>query len=256
MVPAAAAARLSELQMQRDAALDAGNACAQRLNNLPRDASASQRDRLASERDRHQARHRALAALLSRANQFLMECRGTLEMVPPPVIEHKSGTDLSAAIASARDAISSTKQRLQAVRTAPLAKEDAKRLAVEFVQRLQRTGKVGVAVMNDQIKLSFRGDMFAPEDTLAMIAQFAPDQVRNALVAALDAQPVGSDAVSADQRKRLVAELQEQLDGLERQEAALLEHAHENGVDVLYRIDMSPAAFLGVTVTQAKAAAA
>ena len=53
-LPPAAAARLSELQLQRDAALDAANAAAARLNNLPRDASAGQRDALARQRDEQQ----------------------------------------------------------------------------------------------------------------------------------------------------------------------------------------------------------
>ena len=57
--------------------------------------------------------------------------------------------------------------------------------------------------------------------------------------------------MSADEREQKMAELSAQLLERERCESVLLEYAHENGVDVLPRIDMSPAAFLGVVVAKA-----
>ena len=71
-----------------------------------------------------------------------MELRGvTLEQAPAVRIEVKDGETLGAAISSAREEIATLRQQLQAVRSAPLPSADQKRLAAEYVQRLQRSGK-------------------------------------------------------------------------------------------------------------------
>jgi hypothetical protein len=126
------------------------------------------------------------------------------------------GGDLSVAIGSARDEIAALRGHLQAVRTAPLPKEDMERHAHDYVARLQRSGKVSVGFVSDDLKLSFRGDMFAPEGTLAMIAQFAPEQVLTALEREIDALPTRVDAMPRLERVKRVGELEAQLLELER----------------------------------------
>ncbi len=253
-LPETARTKLQDLQLACEAALDAAHASNARAQALPRDADQL-RTRLAAERDKHNARHAQLSRLLNATRQWLMELRPgvALETALQPVIEHKPGTDLNVVINNLRTEIASTKQELQSTRSAPLPKSDAKKLATNYVAGLMRAGKVSVAIQNDQIKLNFRGDMFAPEDTLAMIAQFAPDAVLAALEDMIDALPTRADAMPRLERDRRAAELARRLEEFELAEQTLLDHAHKNGLDMLPRPDTSPSAFLGVVVVKAQA---
>jgi hypothetical protein len=126
-LPAAAAARLSELQLQRDAALDSMRGAQGRMNSLPADAAHQMRERLTVERDRHAERHRQLSMLVSRLNQSCIELRlpprTVLELAPPVDTKLGPGETLSAAIAAVRAEITGVQRELAAVRAAPLRKE-------------------------------------------------------------------------------------------------------------------------------------
>ena len=123
-LPAAAAARLSELQLQRDAALDSMRGAQGRANSLPADAAPQMLERLTVERDRHAERHRQLSMLISRLNQWTVELRLPFgsELAPAPALDIKlaPGETLSAAIAALRGGIAGVQQELAAVRAAPL----------------------------------------------------------------------------------------------------------------------------------------
>jgi hypothetical protein len=260
-LPDIARDKLQALQLARDAALDAANAAASRLNNLPRDADQRMRDRLAGERDKQQHRFGQLSRLLSAVQQWLVQVRGVaLEVAPSVNIELRNNETLSAAISSARQEIATLRKQLQAVRSAPLPLPDQKQLAVDYVARLVRTGRPTVAVTHDALlKVTPRDtDMLSPEAVMGLVmgllAWSNPGALCEALEREIDQLPTRADAMPANERMRRVAELEAALDGLERREAALLDHAHANGIDsILPRVDMSPVAFLHVTVTQAKA---
>jgi hypothetical protein len=256
-LPDHAAARLGELQLQRDAALDSANGARQRLNALPRDSDQRLRDALAAECDKQQQRFNLLSRLLSATQQWLTELHPgvVLEIAPPVDAELKPGETLGAAIEALRTGIASTKQHLAAVRSAPLPLADQKRLAAEFIERAARTAKPTVAVVRDQLTVRWRDDVIAGrEDLLATLAWLAPQAVLAAIEKEIDQQqPVRTDAMPRLERVKRTTELQEQLLQLEQREEALIVHAAGDGLEILRRPDASPLAVLGVVIAQAQA---
>ena len=158
-LPAGAAARLSELTLARDLALDSASAAVARLNRLPPDADQRMRDALAGERDKHQARHRVLAALSSKLNQWLMQLKlpagATLEMAPAITVEPRNGEKLPDCIARLRSEIASTQQSLQRVRSAGLPLDAQHSLIVEAVAEKARRGRPSVHITNDAASISW-----------------------------------------------------------------------------------------------------
>jgi hypothetical protein len=243
-LPDAAATKLSGLTLARDAALDAANAAAQRWNNLPRDAPAGQRDALARQRDEQQARQRAHAGLLGRVNQFLMELRGVaLAPAPPLTVVPLAGEKLHDAVERLRGEIAATKLELAGVRSAPLPQADQREIVAQWVMQRARAGRPSVDVLpNGTARIGWSEGATAP----ALLAWIDPQRLIDALVGEL---PEARGAISAQERNSAASRLADQLDALERQEAALLEYAHENGIEILPRVDMSASAFLGVVIT-------
>jgi hypothetical protein len=257
-LPAAAEAKLQEFQLTRDAALDAARSAQARLNALPRDADQQMRDRLIHERDRHNHRHQQLGLLVNKVNQWVMENRMPLAPAPHINVELQPNELLSTAIANVRNEIQVLHQHLAAVKVAPLPLEDQQQLAEAYVARLVATaGPQQINFHGDKLSLRWRDDIVASkEDALALFAWGAPDQVYAALVRAIKAQPVRSDAMSAEARTRRVAELEAELQALEYREEALVLRAAGDGLEVLRRPDAAPAAVLGVQVVARQTAAA
>jgi hypothetical protein len=250
-LPESARDKLLALQLASDAALDSARSSNARLQSLPQDAADAMRTRLAAERDRHNTRHNQLSRLLSASRQWIAQQRPgiVLEVAPAVSVALKNGETLSAAIGSVREEIAATKRDLQSVRSAPMPASELKRLAEERVVSLMRQGKVGVAIVRDELKLSFKGDMAAPEDVLALLSWFAPEQLLRRLEYEIDQLPARDDALSADARIKRAAELEAQLLELERREEALVMRAADDGLDVLRRPDANPCCVLGVVVT-------
>jgi hypothetical protein len=257
-LPAAAEAKLGELELTRDGAYDAARAAAGRLNNLPRDADQQMRDRLTSERDRHNHRHAQISQLVHRLNQWLMELRGVALVSTSPVdVALEPNETLSTAIVNVRAEIARLRQHLAAVRTAPLPIEDQEQLAEAYVVRALAAARPTVAVVGDQMRVTFRDSVVAgTDDVLALLCWCCPEQVWKALTRSIREQPVRADAMSAEERTRRVTELEAQLSALEHREEALVLRAAGDGLEVLRRPDASPAAVLGVVVVARQTAAA
>ena len=100
------------------------------------------------------------------------------------------------------------RQKLSATRTAPLPKEDRARLVEEYCARLYHQAKPRVSIQNDQIKVAWRGDTVAIEDTAALLAFIAPDQLAESLTAILESQPMrDGDALTAEARKSRISDI-------------------------------------------------
>jgi hypothetical protein len=218
-LPEAARKKLSEIELHRLAAEDGMRACQSRINSLPGDKVDLQA-RLEAERDKQSHRHGVLHQLHSRVQQWLTQLpRGSvLEEAPPPA--HKSNGDLSAAINSIRKEIAALHQLLASVKAAGLPVAYVKALAQDYVVSLMRQAAPHVAVVGDQLRVTYRGDMVAAGDTVALLAWIAPDAVLRALERAIDALPERADAMSVEQRKKRIAELEMALDQAERAEQA------------------------------------
>jgi hypothetical protein len=110
-----------------------------------------------------------------------------------------------------------------------------------------------IGMVRDSLKVSFRGDMFAAEDVLALIAWAAPEQVERALVRGIDALPVrptrcpplNASSGPPSWNSSYILEL-------ERWEEALIERAAADGVELRRRPDASPLAVLNITIAQAQ----
>ncbi len=245
-LPPAAQDILNSLELARDSALDAGHSAASRLSGLPRDASAGQRERLSAERDRHAERHRVLAQIVSRINQFRTELAAGVVLEPAPAVEIKlkSGETPSDAVERLRGEISAIRQQLQATRSAPLPLADQKQLIAQSVLERAQSGRPRVVVADDAARIAFRENI----PVTSLLCWLMPDVMTAALSAELIER---AGAMPADERTRKVAELEALLLAAERSEAALIERARETGIEVLPRVDMDVRAFLGVNVATA-----
>jgi hypothetical protein len=251
-IPDAARDKLRDLQLARMTAEDAARAITERLNSLPRDADPLLRERLANERDKQNHRQGQLSQLLNRLQQWLGELRANVELKSMPQLELKRGETIE----DTRSKIKALREQLAAVKRAPLPQSDQKKLAEDYVVRLARQARPLVGIVNDALRVSFRGDMAAPEDVLALVAWAAPEQLCRALEREIDNQPARADALPASERVRRVAELEDQLHALESREEALIMRAHGDGLEVLRRPDASPPCVLGVVVVTAREAVA
>jgi hypothetical protein len=210
LLPEAARSKLSELQLARMSCEDAARSASARLAALPRDADQQLQARLAAERDKHSHKHAQLSQLLSRVQQWIMELRpGTaLEMAAVPAVE-LNGEKVTDALARVRAEIAAAQRELSAVRRAPLPLDEMRQLAQNHVVGLMRQGAPTVTIQHDELKIAPRGDVFSVEDSLALLAWAAPEQLYRAIVRELERLPARADALSADQRKQRLAELAE-----------------------------------------------
>jgi hypothetical protein len=259
-LPAAAKHRLDELVLMRDAALDASRSAASRANNLPADASAL-RERLRSERDKAAERHRQLAMLTSKINQWHVELRlppGTsLELQPPLNIAPKAGETAAQAIVQVRDEIAELKGQIAAVRSAPLKTVSQMEAIAIYLDRLVSRAKPRVGFdVKGNARVLWTEDLVASKDDLLGVLAFilGPEQIAAAFARDLcDAsEDEREDAVTPIEREEKIAELAAALLRLERKERALLDL--DDGL--LPRPDMDPRAYLGVRIAQAQAQAA
>jgi hypothetical protein len=252
-LPAPAAVKLAKLDVARMVSEDATRAATSRLSNLPRDADPQMRDQLARERDQHGARHRALASLGHRLNEWLMQLRPNtvLEMVQPADIKLRNGETFFDAIDATRNQISSLQGQLAVVKAAPLPVEDQRQSVAAYVEKMGQLARPAVSIVKDgAVRVGFRDVFVEPEQVLSLLAWLAPDLVRNALTSVLESQPRVVGAMPASERLQRVAELEDKLLELERQEEASIEHAAKQGLDILRRVDASPPVVLGVVITK------
>jgi hypothetical protein len=254
-LPAAAAAKLTELTLARDAALDSMRGAQGRANSLPADAAHQMRERLTVERNRHAERHRQLSMLVSKLNQWNMELRlpaGTvLEPAPASDITLKPGDSLSAALATVRDEIAGVQRELAAVRAAPLRKSSQQEAVRTYLARLaqQARPKIGFDARGNA-RVAWTEDLVtSKDDLLGLLALISgPEQLSAAFARELELEPERADAVTPLERDQRLAALAASLLSFERREEELIARAAAEGVEVLRRPDADPRAVLTVAV--------
>jgi hypothetical protein len=258
-LPEAARDKLLAIIDQAQSADDAARSAALRLNGLSAPGDAKQRERLQTQRERQAKRQEQFAVLASKIKQWLVRLPGDTVLESAPVIakRHKDES-MAQAITRVRDEITAAQSHLRAVQTAPLPKDEVKKLADAYVQQL---GRPKVSVDSGVFKATFlnpRAD-FTPctrDDVMAVLAWLSPDAMMRALEREIDALPDTQPAIPTAERDKRVAELMANLEQLERCEEALIDMAASEGVDVMRRAEASPAAVLGVVVKQRNARAA
>ena len=80
---------------------------------------------------------------------------------------------------------------------------------------------------------------------VGLMAWIDPDRMAQRLEAEVDALP-DDEAMTDDEQREALADLDAEIDALERNEEALIEAALERGVDILRRSSVSPPCVLGV----------
>ena len=224
-------------------ALDAAHAAATRLNGLPRDAPLISVTGWALSRT-GTGPHVPFAGCSSGLTQLRdgVPAGVVLEPARPDHRQPKNGETLIAAVERLR--VRSRPHASASMRSAgAIAVDDQRNLIVQAVAEKARTGRPTVRIVNDAAHISWgEGTSLT---TIAVLDRSAADD-RCAVGRAVR----GRRRDDCPERNAAVSRLQDQLAELETLEAALLEYADANGVDILPRIDMSPPAFLGVVIAK------
>jgi hypothetical protein len=256
-VPPEAQARLDELSILRDSALDASRACQQRMNMLPDDADQLA-IKLAAERDKHAQQHNILHRLLSAINQALFQMRlppgYILEPAPPIAIELRKGQTIFELIEAVRCEISAINRQMTLVRSAPLRKQSMREELTRYLASHAMRVRPRVSFQQGNAKVHWDEDtVHSKDDVLGLLSWFMGGPQELAVAFGIEQEPEPPDALTPDERATQLSKLADDLLALERREAALL-----NGVDgILPRPEMNPLAYLQVRITmeaQAKVA--
>jgi hypothetical protein len=255
-VPPSATARLNELSLNRDLALDASRSCQQKINQLGDDAPPQMLARLVAERDRQAGINSILHRLLSATNQWLFQLRLPPGRVLAPVnvpISLTKGQTAQEAIGKLRVEMLAIAQELQRIRHAPLPIADQIGAVERYVAQRGAVTGPRIGVVRDQLQLQWPDDVIASkQDMIGVLCWLAPTSVVAALKREIEQAPAAAGALPAADRIAKVAELESRLLDLERRESALLERAE----GVLPRPEMSPLAYLQVEIVAREAAAA
>jgi hypothetical protein len=260
-LPDPAREKLAAIELQRDAALDLMRGANSRAMSLPRDA-VGLREKLEVERDRFAERHRVLAMLVSRLNQWHVELRLgpniVLELAPVVEVKLKASETCAAALASVRESIARTQQEIAQVRKAPLRRSSQQEAVRAYLARLaqQVRPKVGFDARGGA-SVRWIEDMATMDAVLGLLAfVVGSEQVTAAFTRQLEEEPEAPGALSPLEREKKVNELAIRLLELERVEESLIGRAADEGIELARRGDASPLAVLGVAIVAREAAAA
>jgi hypothetical protein len=264
VLPAAAAERLSDLEVSAALAMGAAASANDHGKDTFHHHSESARSKLGAVAEAQRARHAKLNLLLNNIRQWLLAQPNdaVLEDVPPPAVEPLAGAALEAGLASLRKAIAERKMEQHRVSAASLPKADLKRLARAYAHELARKSAPKIDLVKGGFDAKFhdpRADYEwreTPTKIAGMLAWLDPEGFTQRLEAEIDAQPEPPLALSASAQKKRLAEIEAELDGLERKEEALIGAAAKGGTDVLRRAEASPEAVLGVRIAKRAAKAA
>jgi hypothetical protein len=264
-LPEAARAKLTAIELQRDGALDSMRGAAGRLLSLPRDTDAAKslRERLEIERDRFAEKHRQLALLCSRVNQWAFELRlpagAVLEVAPVPELRLKASETCQSALASVRLQITGAQQEIAAVRRAPLKRASQLEAVRAHLQRVAQGAapKINFDVRGNAV-VSWVEDLIVSRNDLMGILTWVlgAEAIATAFTRQLEEEPEAPGALSPLEREKRISELSMSLLSLERVEEALVERGGREGFEFARRADASPVAVLGVVIVAREAAAA
>jgi hypothetical protein len=246
-LPAGAKDRLDNLNLERNAELDAANSAQSRLNNLPDDADPRLRDRLTQTRDTHVARQMTLHRLLSSVNQTLFELRLAPGQFLEPVkasVSLKKGETAVEALVAVRQQITVLTAQLAAARRAPLKKLNMREALTRRLAAMALRARPRINFdQQGNVNITWGEDIATMDSVLGLLALCFPQELAAAFE--FDDTPDPPNALSVAERDAAVAKIGADLLAQERIEAVLLEQCD----GTLPRPEMSPLAFLQLTIS-------
>jgi hypothetical protein len=192
--------------------------------------------------------------LLSACNQFLFGLRlrpgEVLQSVSIPAALAKGETPVQA-IGKLRVEMLSISQELAKVRAAPLPVADQLKCIDEFINRRSLVGMPKISIVRDQLQAPWPDDIVTSKsDVFALLCALFPKSMSDALKREIEAQPAPANAMPSADRIAKINSLEAKLLEHERKESALLDDT------ILPRAEMSPLAYLQISVVAQEAAAA
>lgn len=214
--------------------------------------------------EQHGARRRILSTLVNAAETWIKAApTGTMiAMYPPIEPQLKKGEAIADAVERVRRRGRELQADLDRVRAAPwpssLARErmraqiaalaeggrPAAHHLVDFNEAVAfATRTVPVRILNSTPEAIGFGEV---PDVMALLAWLHQDELIRRLDAEIDATADDANALDADQRRQEEAEILADRLSIEREEAELCWRRAADGGPILHRVDLSPAALLGV----------
>jgi len=262
-IPACVRAKLAALAEAANDADDIARASLARLMNLPAaERTGPKGQRLKERGAEYRSRHENIAPQWHRGNQRINELPSVtvLEEVAPPIISLEKGETYPDRARKIRAKIATLTIERNNVRAAPSPAADLKKLVRQFAENLLKSLPRVVYQRDlhghDHIQWastgrdveSIGGAVAALLDMKALVAKFEGD------LGGLAADPPG--AMSYDARLKKLAEIEDELDVLEREDEQCITLAAERGEFIERRFNASIEAVLGVRVVKSVAAAA
>jgi hypothetical protein len=204
-VPEAAKARLAELELLRNAGIDAAKAAQQRIM-LPADAPPGFRTRLETERDKHTRCQNDFHRLYSACCQYLVQLRlppgQELQTAAPVAVEVPRGETVFEAIDAIRHEIAGINQQIVAVRRAPLRKSSQEEALGRYLasQAMRVRPRVGFDAQGNAKVLWNEDLVHTKDDILGVLAWFMGGPAELMAAFDLDAGPESENALTPDER--------------------------------------------------------
>ncbi|TLG75158.1 hypothetical protein [Methylocystis sp. B8] len=177
-------------------------------------------------------------------------------MAPAVAVKLPKGASIVAAIVQAREKIQEHRDAIQAAIDAPCTSADVKKRMRAQIEELAESGRPsvqGAVDFGERIKFpTTPAEVFVESkrghadvsDAIGLVAWLFKDQLIAALDGALADVADDASALTADERRRRVADAKKQLLEAERIEEALIEQARQSGLTIGRRHDADPRAIL------------
>jgi hypothetical protein len=160
--------------------------------------------------------------------------------------------DVTAAIETARAAITALRGEAQKVKAAPLTADELRAQVREYVAGLAERGRPQISGLAATVKFDWHRQSGEKIDHVALQAWIDPDGLAARLTAEISGMLDQSQSISADAKAKRLAKIDRNVLEAERKEEALIETAHRLGIDAERRRDSDPLAVLGIEIGETR----
>lgn len=216
--------------------------------------------RLRGKLSEQQTRHHSRSNLNAQIRYWLQSLgpNASVEACKPIKVKLGNGENLASGVERLRGQIAALRNERRKVQQAGLPIADAKAAAQAYVAGVAARGRPKIAAEHEKFTVTFEAmeeGAYAPKpDLAAALAWLDPKAFAQRLMDELDAAPKPALALSKKTKTDKLAMIAVNLAALEYEEEAMIVQSEVEGPAIARRPDASPAAILGVTVSERKAA--